>query len=166
MSPCLKESESRSVVSHSLRPHGLHSPCNSPGQNTGVGSCSVLQGTFPTQGSNPGLPHCRRIIYQLSHEESPRILEWAAYPLSRGPSPCSEDSVDTMMVFPAVPPARYQPQEGLETQTGQNRRKWLRAPVRRVMRQGSVAWKAIQVQESPVVSSDIVGDGLVTAHRG
>ena len=38
------------------------------------------------------------------------------------------------------------------------------APVRRVRRQGSVAWKAIQVQESPVVSSDIVGDGLITAH--
>ena len=56
------------VVSDSLRPHGLYSPWNSPGQNTGVGSLSLLQGIFPTQGSNPGLPHCRRILYQLSHK--------------------------------------------------------------------------------------------------
>ena len=47
------------------------SPWNSPGQNTGMGSLSLLQGIFPTQGSNPGLPHCRRILYQLSHQESP-----------------------------------------------------------------------------------------------
>ena len=40
----------------------LHSPWNSPGQNTGVGSRSLLQGIFPTQGSNPGLPHCRQIF--------------------------------------------------------------------------------------------------------
>ena len=50
------ESESHSVMSDSLRPHGLYSPWNSPGQNTGVGSLSLLQGIFPTQGSNPGLP--------------------------------------------------------------------------------------------------------------
>ena len=55
---------------------------NTPGQNTEVGSCSLLQGIFPTQGSNPGLPHCRQILYQLSHKESPRILEWVAYPFS------------------------------------------------------------------------------------
>ena len=55
-------------MSDSLRPHGLHSPWNSPGQNTGVGSLSLLQGIFPTQGSNPGLPHCGRILYQLSHK--------------------------------------------------------------------------------------------------
>ena len=60
-------SESRSVVSDCLRPHGLYSPVNSPGQNTGVGSLSLLQGIVPTQGSNPGLPHCRRIVHQLSH---------------------------------------------------------------------------------------------------
>ena len=76
------ESESRSVVSNSLGPHGLYSPWNSPGQNTGVGSLSFLQGIFPTQGSNPDLPHCRQILYQLSHEGSPRILEWVAYPFS------------------------------------------------------------------------------------
>ena len=53
------ESESHSVVSNSLRPHGLYSPWNSPGQKSGVGSLSLLQGIFPTQGSNPGLPHRR-----------------------------------------------------------------------------------------------------------
>ena len=48
-----------------------HRPWNSPGQNTGLGSHSLLQGIFPTQGSYPGLPHCRRILYQLSHQGSP-----------------------------------------------------------------------------------------------
>ena len=75
-------SESCSVVSDSLWPHGLHSPWNSPGQNTGVGSLSLLQGIFPTQRLNPGLPHCRRSFYQLSHQGNPRILEWVAYPFS------------------------------------------------------------------------------------
>ena len=79
------ESESRSVVSNSLWPHGLCS-WNSPGQNTEVGSLSLLQGLFPTQGSNAGLPHCRYILYQLSHKESPRILERVAYPFSSGSS--------------------------------------------------------------------------------
>ena len=54
-----------------LRPHGLYSPWNSPGQNTGVGSLYLLHGIFPSQGSNPGLPHCRQIPYQLSHKGSP-----------------------------------------------------------------------------------------------
>ena len=58
----------------------------SPGQNTGVGSRSLLQGIFPTQGSNLGLPHCRWILYQLNHKESPRILEWVSFPFSRGSS--------------------------------------------------------------------------------
>ena len=64
-------SESRSVVSDTLRPCRLYSPWNSPGQNTGVASLFLLQGIFPTQGSNPGLPHCRRILYQLSYQGSP-----------------------------------------------------------------------------------------------
>ena len=76
--------ESRSVVSNSLRPHGLHSPWRSPGQNTGVGSLSLLQGIFLTQRLNPGLLHYRQILYQLSHQGSPRILEWVAYPFSIG----------------------------------------------------------------------------------
>ena len=55
-------------------------PWNSPGQNTGIGSLFLLQGIIPTQGLNPGLPHCRWILYQLSHKESPGILEQVAYP--------------------------------------------------------------------------------------
>ena len=64
----LSKNESHSVVSDSLRPHGLYGPWNSPGQNTGVGALSLLQGIFPTQGSNPGLPHWRRFPYQLSYQ--------------------------------------------------------------------------------------------------
>ena len=57
-------------------------PCNSPGQNTWVGRLSVLQRIFPTQGLNSGLPHSSQILYQLSQQGSPRILEWVAYPFS------------------------------------------------------------------------------------
>ena len=53
------------------QPHGLYSPWNSPGPNSGVGSLSLLQGIFPTQGSKQGLPRCRQILYQLSHKGSP-----------------------------------------------------------------------------------------------
>jgi len=56
---------------HSLQPHGLYSPWNSLGQNSGVGSLSLLQGIFPTQESNQGLLHCRWILYQLSYKGSP-----------------------------------------------------------------------------------------------
>ena len=59
------ECESCSVVSDSLWPHALHSPWNSPGQNTGVGSLFLLQEIFLTQGLNPGLPHCRKILYLI-----------------------------------------------------------------------------------------------------
>ena len=62
-------------MSDSLWSHGLHSPWNSPGQNTGVGSLSLLQGIVPTQGLNPSLPHCRQILYQLSHRGSPNESE-------------------------------------------------------------------------------------------
>ena len=82
----VKWSESHSVVPDSLQPHGLYSSWNSLGQNTEVGILSLLQGIFPTQGSNPGLLHCRWILYQLSHKGSPRILEWVAYPFSNGSS--------------------------------------------------------------------------------
>ena len=75
----VKRSESRSVISDFLRLHGLHSPWDSPGQNTGVGSLSLFQGIFPTQGLNPGLGHCRWILYQLSQKGSPRVVEWKAY---------------------------------------------------------------------------------------
>ena len=59
---------------------------DSPGKNIIVGCHALLQGIFPTQGSNPGLLHCRWILYCLSHQGSPRILEWVAYPFSQGSS--------------------------------------------------------------------------------
>ena len=74
--------ESCSVVSESLRPRGLYSAWNSPGQNTGVGSLSLHWGIFPTQGSNPGLPHCRQILYLLSHKGSPGVCKVQCNPLS------------------------------------------------------------------------------------
>ena len=80
------ENENHSVLSNSLQPCGLYSTRNSPGQNTRVGSLFLLQGIFPTQGSNPGLSYCRWILYQLTHKGSSRILEWVAYPFSRGSS--------------------------------------------------------------------------------
>ena len=73
------ESKSCSVVSDCLRLHGLYSPWNSPGQNTGVGSLSLLQRIFPTQGSNPGLLHCRWILYQLNHKGSPALWPLALW---------------------------------------------------------------------------------------
>ena len=80
------ESESCSVVSDSLQPHGLYRLWNSLGQNTRVCILSHLQGIFPTHGSNPGLLHFRQILYLLSHKGSPRILKWVAYPFSSGSS--------------------------------------------------------------------------------
>ena len=68
-------SESCSAASNSLWPHELCSPWNSPGQNTGVGSLSLLQGIFPTQGSNPDLPHCRQILCSWSTREAWRFLK-------------------------------------------------------------------------------------------
>ena len=69
-------SVSRSVVSDSLRPHGpkptrLLCRWHSPGKNSEVGSHSLLQGIFLTQGSNPDLPHCRQVVYHLNHQGSP-----------------------------------------------------------------------------------------------
>ena len=64
------ERERCSFMSDSSRPHGLYSPWNSPGQNTGAGSLSLLQGIFPNQRSNLGLLHCRQILYQLSYPGS------------------------------------------------------------------------------------------------
>ena len=66
--------------------YGLY-PWSSPGQNTGVGSHSLCPGIFSNQGSNPGFPHCGWILYQLSHQGSPRILEWVAYVFSSRSSP-------------------------------------------------------------------------------
>ena len=72
-----------SVVSNSLRPHGLQPtrflcPWNSPGKNPGLGCHSLLQGIFPTQGSNLGLPHCRQIFfYHLSHQGNTNNVEFS-----------------------------------------------------------------------------------------
>ena len=72
-------------------PHGLYNPWNSPDQNTGVGSLSLLQGIFPTQGLNPGLPHCRHVLYQLSHRGSPpqpcHLEHWSQGPLYKHCTP-------------------------------------------------------------------------------
>ena len=73
-------SESYSVLSDSLQLHGLYSPWNSPGQNSGMGSLSFLQEIFPTQESNPGLLHCRQILYQLNHQGSPSLPNWVFFP--------------------------------------------------------------------------------------
>ena len=79
------------VVSDSLRPYGLQSarllcPWDPLGKNTGVGCHALLQGIFPTQGLNPGLPHCRWILYCLGLQRKPKILEWVAHPFSKGTS--------------------------------------------------------------------------------
>ena len=67
--------ESSSVMSASLLPHWLYCPWNSLDQNTEVGNFPLLQGIFLTQWSNPGLLHCRQILYQLSHKRSPGVQE-------------------------------------------------------------------------------------------
>ena len=87
-SPLLTRVLTCSVMSNTLQSHGLPVSVHgdSPGKNTGVGCLAFLQGIFPTQGSNPGLLLCRWILYHLSHQESPWILEWVAYPFSRGSS--------------------------------------------------------------------------------
>ena len=64
------QGKSTGMGCHCLLPHELYRPWNSPVQNTGVGSLCFLQGIFPTQGSNPGLPPCRQILYQLSHKNT------------------------------------------------------------------------------------------------
>ena len=68
------------------KPARLFCPWNSPGQETEMGSCFLLCKIFPTQGSNPGLLHCQRILYHLSHQGCPRILKWLAYSFSGGSS--------------------------------------------------------------------------------
>ena len=77
-----------SLVSDSLQlmdcsPLGSSVHGDSPGKNTGVSCHALLQGIFPTQGLNPGFPHCRQSLYHLSHQGSLRILEWVAYLFSR-----------------------------------------------------------------------------------
>ena len=66
-------------------PWTIYSSWNSEGKNTGVGSCSLLQGVFPTKRLNPSLPHCRQMLYLQSHKGSPRILERAVIPSPADP---------------------------------------------------------------------------------
>ena len=107
------ESESRSVLSHSLKPHGLSSPWNSPGQNTGVGSLSLFQGIFPTQGSNPGLSHFRQIVYQRS-QGKPKYTGGSSLVLLEQIFPTQESNwgLCTAGRLPGKPPnddAHYEP---------------------------------------------------------
>ena len=86
-----------SVVSNCSWPHGLQpasllGPRDAPGENMGVGCYAHLQGIFPTRGSNPGLPQCRRILYHLNHQGCPWILKWVAYPFFRGIFPTQESN--------------------------------------------------------------------------
>ena len=70
---------------------------DSLGKNTGLGCHALLQGIFPSQGLNSGLLHCRWTLYHVSHQESPRILDWVAYPFSRGSSqPRNQTKVSCM----------------------------------------------------------------------
>ena len=86
-----------------------------PGKNTRLGCHDLLEGIFPTQGLNPGLLHCRGIVYHLSHQGSPSILEWVAYPFSRGEIPHSgiEPGSPALQVdslpakLPGKPPVLY-----------------------------------------------------------
>ena len=66
------------------------------------------RGIFPTQGSNPGLPRCKWILYQLSHKGSPRILEWVAYPFSRGIFPTQESNQGLLYCRRILYHMRYQ----------------------------------------------------------
>ena len=107
-----KESESCSVVSDSATPWTIQS-MNSPGQNTGVGSRPLLQGIFPTQGSNPGLLPCRQILYQLSHQGSPDID--MIYNSEAAPSPSSkvlEGHLKEMMSELSQRLSRCEPSQG------------------------------------------------------
>ena len=76
------------TLCHSMdcSPPGSNVHGDSPSKTTGVHCHGLLQGIFPTQESNPGLLHCRKILYSLSCQGSPWILEWVAYPFFRGSS--------------------------------------------------------------------------------
>ena len=98
-------------------PPGSYVHGDSPGKNTGVGCHALLQRIFPTQGSNLGLPHCRQILYFtlfyfyfiLSHQGSPRILEWVTYPFFTSlPHPGIKPGPPALQVdsFPAELPAK------------------------------------------------------------
>ena len=89
----IHESESRAVMSDSLQPHGLYSPWNSLGQNTGVGGLSLLQWIFPTQGSNLGLPHCWQIFLSFESPGKPRNTRVGSLSLLQQISPTQESNL-------------------------------------------------------------------------
>ena len=86
------ESERHLLVFSSLRPHELYSPWNSLGQNNGVGSLSLLQGIFPTQGSNPGLLHCRQILLPAEPQGKPKNTGVGSLCLLQGIFPTQESN--------------------------------------------------------------------------
>ena len=84
-----------SVVSESLQPMDCSPPGysvhgDSPGKNTGVGCHVLLLGIFPTQGLNPDLPQCRRILYRLSHQGSPFPSEYSIQKLNPSRQPATQ----------------------------------------------------------------------------
>ena len=82
------QSESHSVGPDSASPWTIqYSSWNSPGQNSGVGSLSLLQGIFPTQGLNPGLSHGRKILYQPSHKTNSKLAYRQTYVCEKSLSP-------------------------------------------------------------------------------
>ena len=90
-------------------------PCSSvhrdsPGQNTGVGCHALLHRIFPTQGLNPGLMHCRWILYHLSHQGNPQILEWPIPSPGDFPNPGIEPGSPALQVdsFPPELPGKPQ----------------------------------------------------------
>ena len=83
-------------------PPGSSVDGNSPGQNTGVGSLSLHQGIFPTQGLNQGLPHCRLILYQLSHKGTPTMTNLDSILKSRDMTLLTNVCLVKAMVFPVV----------------------------------------------------------------
>ena len=82
---------SDSLQTHRLQPASFLCPWNPPSKNTEVGSHSLLQGIFPTQGLNLGLPHCRQILYCLSHQGSSpkKVLIFQLFPTLCNPMYCS-----------------------------------------------------------------------------
>ena len=97
------ESETHSVMSDSLQLHGLYSPWNFPSQNIGVGSHSLLQGIFPTQGSNPGLSQHRWILYSLRHQGSLIMKAVAAAAKSLQLCPTLWDPIDSSPPGSSIP---------------------------------------------------------------
>ena len=88
-----------------------NSPWNSPGQNTGVGSLSLLQGIFPAQGSNPGLMHCRRTLY---HQGSPvkKGTEWQIGENQGAGTPSPMRARSQSASLPGLPPSGVRPAFG------------------------------------------------------